>query len=342
MVEVLNRGLHKPVKREIIRRDTEIETRENIWPLVQKESPFSYASDSETQRKAKAAWSRNSLKAYYYGWKYWLEWASTYGVQAYPAPPEEIARYITGLDKDGLKVNTIVSRVAAIAYVHKHYWEHDPTKDRIVRQTLRGIKRESEHRVKQAAPFSAEVIDTLLETISKTDRCTKNSKRPYREEMLAYVLLLCDEGMRLSEPTYLLWSDLTPPNGPQWAEAMLKHSKADPTSQGVKVALTPRTWRALEAWREVSRPSSDDKRIFRWKGHTYRQRLMYLLDDAGLSGRGFSSHSGRVGMAVRLTEAGMPMTQLAARGRWKTSQMPIRYASQAVNHGLDDFYADAV
>ena len=48
---------------------------------------------------------------------------------------------------------------------------------------------------------------------------------------------------------------------------------------------------------------------------------------AGL-GKGFSGHSGRVGMAQDLAATGVELPALMTAGQWKSSQMPARYTEQ--------------
>ena len=49
-----------------------------------------------------------------------------------------------------------------------------------------------------------------------------------------------------------------------------------------------------------------------------------LKGAAGLGG-GFSGHSGRVGMARRMTSNGAPVEVTMNQGRWKSPRMVVRY-----------------
>ena len=42
-------------------------------------------------------------------------------------------------------------------------------------------------------------------------------------------------------------------------------------------------------------------------------------------GAGYSGHSGRVGMARRMTQAGAPTHEIMAQGRWKSAGMVADY-----------------
>ena len=50
--------------------------------------------------------------------------------------------------------------------------------------------------------------------------------------------------------------------------------------------------------------------------------------------RGFTGHSGRVGMAQDLAATGVELPALMTAGRWKSSKMPARYTErQAAGRG---------
>ena len=42
-------------------------------------------------------------------------------------------------------------------------------------------------------------------------------------------------------------------------------------------------------------------------------------------GEGYSGHSGRVGLAIRMTSRGAPLQAVQTHGRWKSPSMPARY-----------------
>ena len=53
---------------------------------------------------------------------------------------------------------------------------------------------------------------------------------------------------------------------------------------------------------------------------------------AGL-GKGFSGHSGRVGMAQDLAATGVELPALMTAGRWKSAKMPARYTERDSRSG---------
>ena len=54
------------------------------------------------------------------------------------------------------------------------------------------------------------------------------------------------------------------------------------------------------------------------------RRVGSMARAAGL-GEGYSGHSGRVGLAIRMTRRGAPLQAVQTHGRWKSPSMPARY-----------------
>ena len=59
--------------------------------------------------------------------------------------------------------------------------------------------------------------------------------------------------------------------------------------------------------------------------HSARRIIKKRAADAGVEGF-ISGHSLRVGSAVSLAQAGASVVDMQVAGRWKSSQMPVRYA----------------
>ena len=54
------------------------------------------------------------------------------------------------------------------------------------------------------------------------------------------------------------------------------------------------------------------------------RRVDSMARAAGL-GEGYSGHSGRVGLAIRMTRRGAPLQAAQTHGRWKSPSVPARY-----------------
>ena len=105
----------------------------------------------------------------------------------------------------------------------------------------------------------------------------------------------------------------------------IERSKTDQAGEGAYVAITPETLTALKQLRQDSGVMTDaDAPVFGLAISQISRRVDSMAHAAGL-GDGYSSHSGRVGLAIRMTRRGAPLQAVQTHGRWKSPQMPARY-----------------
>ncbi len=93
-------------------------------------------------------------------------------------------------------------------------------------------------------------------------------------------------------------------------------SKTD--AEARTVYLTPASMEALTAIRPADADGA--AAVFGLSAASISRRIRTAAAVAGL-GRGFSGHSGPVGMARRMAAAGAPTHEIMAQGRWKTARM---------------------
>ena len=67
-----------------------------------------------------------------------------------------------------------------------------------------------------------------------------------------------------------------------------------------------------------------EHRVFGCSDRTIARGIAALAEAAEL-GPGYTGHSGRVGMAMRMTRAGAPTAVVMRQGRWETEKMVARY-----------------
>ena len=99
------------------------------------------------------------------------------------------------------------------------------------------------------------------------------------------------------------------------------------------VAVTAAIARAL---RDI-RPDDVDLAapVFGLTGETLANRVRAAARTAGL-GDGFSGHSGRIGMALRMVAVGAPKAAVQRHGRWKHGDMVARYTrGEAAGEALE-------
>ncbi len=105
------------------------------------------------------------------------------------------------------------------------------------------------------------------------------------------------------------------------------YATASPSPTKV-VAITASTVQALEAMRNGA---TDDDAVFGMSESTIARRVKAAAAAAGL-GDNFSGHSGRVGLAQRMTAAGAPAQAVMVQGRWKNAGTVARY-TKAISAG---------
>ncbi|MCY4213187.1 MAG: tyrosine-type recombinase/integrase [Gammaproteobacteria bacterium] len=111
------------------------------------------------------------------------------------------------------------------------------------------------------------------------------------------------------------------------ADAGLRRSEAALTFVTQAACDDAGRLRRLPGW------PTDDAPMFAVRGQqppapqTIRNRIAATAKAAGL-GEGYTGHSGRVGMAMRMTRNGAPAQTVARQGRWRTESQVIRYTKQ--------------
>ena len=76
----------------------------------------------------------------------------------------------------------------------------------------------------------------------------------------------------------------------------------------------------MQALEAIHNGAADDDSVFGMSESTIARRVKAAAATAGL-GDQFSGHSGRVGLAQRMTAAGAPAQAVMVQGRWKTARM---------------------
>ena len=104
----------------------------------------------------------------------------------------------------------------------------------------------------------------------------------------------------------------------------VERGKTTKSGEAAVVAITETAMDDLDPWREVQ---GGGDRPFPLTGDTVRHRIVKAAKDAGL-GDGFSGHSPRVRMAVRMVERSAPENAVMQQGRWRTSAVVGRYTKK--------------
>ena len=218
-------------------------------------------------------------------------------------------------------MSTVQLAVSAIVDAHKREGLESPVNAGVT-ETLRGLARQVGVSQKQAKPLDADALAAIRATAFTPRRSRGGSlesegtalKRGRLDVALASVL--SDAGLRVSEAAQLRLRDVLDAEDGAGL-VYIERSKTDQTGEGAYVAITPETLVALKRLRQDSGVMPDaDALVFGLSMSQISRRVDGMARAAGL-GEGYSSHSGRVGLAIRMTRRGAPLQAVHTHGRWK-------------------------
>ena len=288
-------------------------------------------TDEQRRRVADAlenAQSENTRKNYASQLRQFQSWCHQENYSPLPAQPEVLAAYVAELADDGKSMATVRLAVAAIVDAHRRVDLESPQTAGVT-ETLRGLSRRIGVSQKQARPLDADALAAIKAT-ALNPRKSRGGSLEMEETALrrgrldiALASVLSDAGLRISEATDLKWRDvLDAENGA--GLVYIERSKTDQAGEGAYVVVTPDTLVALKRLRQDSGTWTDDESVFGLSMSQISRRVDSMAKAAGL-GDGYSGHSGRVGLAIRMTRRGAPLQAVQTHGRWKSPSMPARY-----------------
>ena len=286
----------------------------------------------QARRAIAAAYSDNTRRAYVQAWDKFCEVVGP--SRAMPATPETIANYLAMLAEVGKSVATVRLAAAAISTAHRAAGAVDnPCTSPVVKMALKGISRQHGQPQVQASALDAAALDAIramamLPRIGRRGVPEAPDYAAARGQVdIALCSVLSDAGLRRSEAAALTWADLDIAADGTGRLSIVR-SKTDQEGAGEVVAVTRSTVQALEA---IRNGAGDDSSVFGMSESTIARRVKSAAAAAGL-GDQFSGHSGRVGLAQRMTAAGAPAQAVMVQGRWKTAGTVARY-TKAISAG---------
>ena len=269
--------------------------------------------------------SANTMRAYRSAWNAWQAWADEHEVDALPASPAYVAAYLTErADNNGM--STVRMAAAAIAAAHRAANVDSPVAHAAVRSTLKGLGRQAAQAGKSKARQAGALTDDALKAIRASALKPRRRETAERARVRGLVdIALCqvvsDAGLRRSEAAALVWADVEREKDGS-GRLLIRRSKTDKQGEGAVVAITKRAIRDLAAIRGDA--AGNDAPVFALSESALHRRIKAAAKAAGL-GDGFGGHSGRVGMARRMTQSGAPAQTVMRQGRWKNFDMVARY-----------------
>ena len=301
-----------------------------LQPLQTVNAPATL-TDEQRQRVSDAlenAQSVNTRRNYAGQLRQFQSWCHQENYSALPAQSEVVAAYVAELADEGKSMSTIRLAVAAIVDAHRRVGLESPQTAGVT-ETLRGLSRQVGASQRQAKPLDADALAAIRATAFTPRRSRGGSlesddtalKRGRLDVALASVL--SDAGLRISEAASLRWRDVLDAENDAGL-VYIERSKTDQAGEGAYVVITPDTLAALKRMRQDSEAWTDDEPVFELSMSQISRRVDSMARFAGL-GEGYSGHSGRVGLAIRMTRRGAPLQAVQTHGRWKSPSMPARY-----------------
>ena len=288
-------------------------------------------TDEQRRRVADAlenAQSENTRRNYAGQYSKFCAWCEREDQSALPAQPEVVAAYTAELADDGKSMSTIRLAVAAIVDAHRSAGLESPQTTGVT-ETLRGLSRQVGVSQKQARPLDADALAAIRAT-AFTPRTTRGGSLEMEDTAIrrgrldiTLASVLSDAGLRISEAANLKWRDVLDAEDGAGL-VYIERSKTDQAGEGAYVVITPDTLAAMKLLREDSEAWTGDEPVFGLSMSQISRRVDSMARAAGL-GDGYSGHSGRVGLAIRMTRRGAPLQAVQTHGRWKSPSMPARY-----------------
>ena len=238
-----------------------------------------------------------------------------------------VAAYAAELADNGKSMSTIRLAMAAIVDAHRRVGLESPQTTGVT-ETLRGLSRQVGVSQKQARPLDADALAAIRATALNPRRSRGGSLESEETALrsgrldIALASVMSDAGLRISEAASLRWRDVLDAEDGAGL-VYIERSKTDQTGEGAYVVITPYTLDALKQLRQDSEAWTDDEPVFGLSMSQISRRVNSMARAAGL-GDGYSGHSGRAGLAIRMIRRGAPLQAVQTHGRWKSPSMPAR------------------
>lgn len=284
-----------------------------------------------------AASAPATRRAYSSDWRQFGDWCCGRGqFERMPATPAAVACYVADQAQAGKKVATLERALVAIGRAHQLAGAEDPTKHRIVRETMKGIRRRKSCAQKKAQPLLLESLNAMVAAMCREE------KRDLRD--IALLCLGFMTGLRRSELVALDVADL------RWAgrglTVRVRRGKGDQAGEGRDVVVFRGTAEtcpvaAVEAW--LAAACIEEGPLFVGVDRYGHARVGKRLSDqvvrtvvkdraraAGLSDfEKLSGHSLRAGLATQAALDGASLRDIAKQTGHRSEKVLSGYIRDA-------------
>jgi site-specific recombinase XerD len=333
------------------------------WPQFGGGGDVESIAFAEARRLMEESRAQSTRRRYEKDWAMYVRWvARTYPAQpSLPARPALIGLYIGVLRTQGLAKQTILGRLAAIAYAHELTGEPSPLKTGDLYRQIRGLRRQVE-KPRQAREAIVREDATLM-----LERWSAPSSLGEIRDRAIFTLTWCS-ALRRSNIAALQCDDvklLTDPiDGQRYLEIFVVKSKTDQEGRGRRVIVTQLPGghplcavRALEAWLRAARIESGP--LFRAfaldpnpktraltsnaiDGRDVTRAVKRIAASAGIDPTKFAAHSLRRGFVTSADAAGVRRSLIREQGGWKDDRMISVYTKveNVRENALRDMFAE--
>lgn len=268
------------------------------WTIVQMRAGERITVNEGLIAAYQAASSPHSIRALKSDVEAFDAWCRRNNRIALPATPEIVADYLDARAGQGAKPASLGRYKASIAKIHQLLDLKDPTQADLVKLRLRAIRREKGTAQAQARPlrFKGPVRDVErdsprgLNVRALLEACAGDLPG-LRDRALLSVAY--DTGLRASELVAISINDILEALDPEARLLAIARSKGDQEGEGATAYLSPRSVRAVAAWREAA--GIDAGPLFR------RVQVRRYKARAAVRGRPIDSISGRETWDLRKT-----------------------------------------
>jgi integrase len=281
---------------------------------------------------AKEAYSKNTQRAQRADGAVFQSFCELAGLEFFPAASMTIRAFIENCVEIGKKPATIRRYVATIARAHLAACLSSPCASEPVRLALKEMGQKTSARQRQALALGWKEIKEFIETAG-------DGLRADRERALLCVAY--DTMARRSELVALNLEDVTfMPN--RSGTILIRRSKTDQEGKGSTSYLSPETIKWLRVWLESA--GITDGAIFRRLigqggvgerlhadivADIYKRVARWIQMPAKQVAQ-VSGHSIRIGATQDLLTLNIDLASVMQAGRWKSTQMPMRYGEQTL------------
>ena len=272
--------------------------------------------------KLNGALAQNTIRAYRSDYAHFSHWCETHEIEPLDHSSEQMLAYINDTSSN-TSVATITRRLNALSSIFKFLVLPDTTKSTDLYLLLKKLKRQKGSAQEQAEPLTKEHIEKMFR------HCGKGLIK-IRNKIL---LLLGNQTMRRrSELCAFKFEDIRVLPGKRYG-LQLRFSKTDQVGKGKTLPISEELYTLLIKWQKIVGDGFILRGII--KNKFIRPSLCpasinLILRDIQHRSRiktekTFSGHSFRVGGALDMLMAGIPIEKIMLKGGWNSESTVIQY-----------------